>query len=684
MKGDFSRLTFDPGKHYSGVRMQQGRVQLDADWNEQVDIFEHRIATEIKDFIGQSGTPAGDDGDGGFALDTNDQGIVIGSGRYYVDGLLLENEMAVSFTEQPNYPGVVLPTEPGQYLGYLDVWQRHISAVEDPDLREPALGGPDTATRIKNVWHVTLLRLGSLRSKISSADFRSPHWRGPADGAAITTGRLSARVGTQGATLENQLYRVEIHQGGNRGPTPDEWTEAPSFKWSRDNGAIAARASVNGQQITLINPARDAQEGFAIGQWIELTDERRTLASEPGILAELAAVDGNELTVSSWPDGAPELDNDIVVRRWDSPGGIAIAEGWVQLEDGIEVAFETSDVSYRSGDYWLIPARNLTGDIEWPRDTVDGTTSPRPPHGVLHHFCSLALLEFDGKRWRVSADLRFIFRPLATDLVSKAGDTITGPLTIDAALEVAGDIGVGGSLRAREADRALHVAGPLAIDGDVGIGTTEPSAKLTVDPQGPGGIVIGNPSTSGGGYTSLSLAISAASDGHAVVQSIRASGSEYGNLAFNPDGGNVGIGTTTPVAKLEVSGDLKVSGTIVQEEWIPFELDAQAWDLVSPDLRRQGAYPGYFRDTIGTVHLRGFLATQQPQAKAIGTLPPGYRPQFRQHFIVYAVRSADVGEATPFNTISIDTDGSVIRMNQGIAQLALDGITFRAHNAVVG
>ena len=35
MKGDVSRETFDATKHYSGVRMQQGRVQTDADWNEQ-------------------------------------------------------------------------------------------------------------------------------------------------------------------------------------------------------------------------------------------------------------------------------------------------------------------------------------------------------------------------------------------------------------------------------------------------------------------------------------------------------------------------------------------------------------------------------------------------------------------------------------------------------------------------
>ena len=41
LKGDFTRNTFKKEKHYSGVRMQQGRVQLDADWNEQVDIQVH-------------------------------------------------------------------------------------------------------------------------------------------------------------------------------------------------------------------------------------------------------------------------------------------------------------------------------------------------------------------------------------------------------------------------------------------------------------------------------------------------------------------------------------------------------------------------------------------------------------------------------------------------------------------
>lgn len=61
-RGDFSRLTFDPAKHYSSVLMQQGRVQLDADWNEQVDIVAHRLRTQAMDMIGATGAPAGSSG----------------------------------------------------------------------------------------------------------------------------------------------------------------------------------------------------------------------------------------------------------------------------------------------------------------------------------------------------------------------------------------------------------------------------------------------------------------------------------------------------------------------------------------------------------------------------------------------------------------------------------------------
>ena len=43
MTGDYTRFSFDPRKRYSGVLMQQGRVQLDSDWNEEIDILRRRI-----------------------------------------------------------------------------------------------------------------------------------------------------------------------------------------------------------------------------------------------------------------------------------------------------------------------------------------------------------------------------------------------------------------------------------------------------------------------------------------------------------------------------------------------------------------------------------------------------------------------------------------------------------------
>src|SRR6185312_8292386 len=52
MNGDFSRVTFEAKNQYSRVLMQQGRVLLDADWNEQAAIFHYALRTFIRDIFG--------------------------------------------------------------------------------------------------------------------------------------------------------------------------------------------------------------------------------------------------------------------------------------------------------------------------------------------------------------------------------------------------------------------------------------------------------------------------------------------------------------------------------------------------------------------------------------------------------------------------------------------------------
>ena len=89
MTGDFSRSSLDQTKSYTGVFMQQGRVQVDADWNEQLLLAQHRTCVETQDVIGGSGTPM--EGDGFLISATPDGGdFFIHPGRYYVDGLLCE------------------------------------------------------------------------------------------------------------------------------------------------------------------------------------------------------------------------------------------------------------------------------------------------------------------------------------------------------------------------------------------------------------------------------------------------------------------------------------------------------------------------------------------------------------------------------------------------------------------
>jgi len=49
----------EPMRHYSRVLMQQGRVQLDADWNEQTEILLHYLRTLACDIIGPHAGPLG-------------------------------------------------------------------------------------------------------------------------------------------------------------------------------------------------------------------------------------------------------------------------------------------------------------------------------------------------------------------------------------------------------------------------------------------------------------------------------------------------------------------------------------------------------------------------------------------------------------------------------------------------
>ncbi len=456
MKGDFSRSSFDPRKHYSSVRMQQGRVQLDADWNEQADILLHLITTQLKDLLGLGGTAATEPG---FAItlvepaeEPVDQDYAgqpeeptqparilpdfqIGAGRYYVHGILCENDAPVLFSRQPDYPAGPAELQKGvdadYVLVYLDVWGRHITAAQDPALREIALGGPDTTTRVKTVWQVKLLPLsgdptddqgwrerGGLRSLADWEAFVAQ---------AADKGCLQAKwEKDKGAFLENQLYRVEIHTVADGQVT---------FKWSRENGVVvfpvtdpdlssAQESDPAFVRMTVEGLERDPFQ-LREGDWVELVDDVTVLNGRSLPLCQVTELDRPDACVTLHAEqdkvdqiraeiGARELHHPLL-RRWENEArpilaGTTAAHGetWLALENGLQVSF-SREGTYQVGDYWLIPARVATGDIEWP-----GSDGPQalPPHGIVHNYAPIGFATWQNNEM-VFTNCRCEFEPMA-------------------------------------------------------------------------------------------------------------------------------------------------------------------------------------------------------------------------------------------------------------------------------
>ena len=461
MHADFSRVTFQPAKHYSAVLAQQGRVQLDADSNEQAAIELHRIRTLTRDLIGRHGGPAD-----GFMIEhvmgDHEADLKINGGRYYVDGILCDADrpqpaLVVSpdgtahaqagadttlpywtYWEQPDAyrdPERQSDRLPGfPYLVYLKVFERSVSAVEDPSIREVALGTamPDTAARLKTVWQVLLMSgtdlnppdggVGTIRDTFRK--WVAAH-TAPSSALAARTERPDradeepclVRPASEYRGPENQLYRVEIHHGGPA-------SEGATFKWSRENGSVVFPvAAVEGTWVDLTTLGNDDKLSLDVGDWVEFGDTAYVSRGEVAPLLQVEEIDlpGRRVRLSGEPvpgvGRQPKLHP--FLRRWDhnattghgapqiAGGALQITEGrWVDLEDGLQVWFKPGG-EYRSGDYWIIPARTVTGTVEWPQDAA-GDPLLRQPAGIQVHYAPLAWVMGEN----TIEDLRQVFTSL--------------------------------------------------------------------------------------------------------------------------------------------------------------------------------------------------------------------------------------------------------------------------------
>jgi hypothetical protein len=553
VKADLTRDTYEPRNRYSQVLMQQGRVQLDADWNEQGSIllgYMRRLTADLFGPHGAMGPTAG------FALSVLPSEILrsgtvdfaIGHGRYYVDGepcelgstpaavTIVEADMVrvsdlapdgqafqadqyvelfdandpghnavparivtvdgsgralklalpaginlkdaaskegvqprlrrlASFLSQPDItPAPKLPD--GRYQIYLDVWSRVVTAAEDPAIREVALNGPDTAARIQTVWQVKALGLDAIRTGDGTAcllpgaiaDALRP---GP-------PGLLRARVKPGGGSVdpctiapdslyrgpENQLYRVEIHTGDSSGPNSPPAT----FKWSRENGSVVLPivAPITGtattSSVSVASLGRDERFGVSPGDWVEVTDNASPSDGAAGPLLQVQSLDRTRLIVALSGTVAAGKDPALhpILRRWDqragdtAEGGLGLApdnaalipndESWLDLEDGIQIQFVRTDTSrFGRGDYWLIPARVSTGDVEWPvmKVAADEASVPLalPPRGIVHRYAPLGIVQVAAAKASSIQDCRNLYAMVRYQEASAVtgSDQIAGP-----------------------------------------------------------------------------------------------------------------------------------------------------------------------------------------------------------------------------------------------------------------
>lgn len=182
--------------------------------------------------------------------------------------------------------------------------------------------------------------------------------------------------------------------------------------------------------LELLNLGRDDRLGLAVNDWVEIEDNASVLDNVAGTLLQVQKVDFFERTVTlkkkSEVSHRFEIDKRSArLRRWDQKkdvterGVLEIKESadsngeWLELENGIKVQFQP-DGTYRTGDYWLIPARTSTGDVEWPKEKTDPEVPEfRRPHGVLHHLAPLAIVYVNSGNIQVQHDCRCTFRPLS-------------------------------------------------------------------------------------------------------------------------------------------------------------------------------------------------------------------------------------------------------------------------------
>lgn len=431
MYGDFSRLLGGRWGQYSGVLAQQGRLLLDAELNEQNAILLDYLRGLTTDLIGPF---AGPHHYAGFSVEPIREGetwlVRLGRGHYYVYGLRCESPAPYQSSDE------MLPIGKHElpFVVYLMVWEQSVSAIQAPWLVDPALsaGVPDTTRRSQVKWRPLAGRSLPHGEEVARLDrdaiirafeeYNADSRHRPTLGARAhssaepepSPATASTPWGYRG--VENQLYRVEVHRGGD--------VDEATFKWSRDNGSVEFGLENLGEPAgdgmrtaTLERVCYDARQALEVGDWVELVDDHWAPLGTPSPLMQVEAPISpatHQVTLHDTDDSrAFHTHLHPMLRRWDqrpedqaANHGIPVKQAhqrWFELEDGVQIRFEAPSAHYERGDFWLIPARTARSGVLWPQ-SQDAEPLAVPPDGPLRYLAPLARVQQDELD-----DLRVLF-----------------------------------------------------------------------------------------------------------------------------------------------------------------------------------------------------------------------------------------------------------------------------------
>jgi hypothetical protein len=488
MGSDRARVSYDPSRHWRGVINQQGRVTLEADWNEAGAIAAEEDRAQLVDVIGPSGTPD----DGYRVIPVTDSGgtatgdLTIQKGTLYVGGERMVLDADLDYAKQPtgdwvDWEGDPLWVDPAAVLQqdqdeavYLLLREQEVGAVEDPSLLDIALGGPDTSERLRIVQRVVRGSTGSTDCSGALGDLEASWAKlglefDPATMRldSVSSLQVSFQQGPTAATpcepvaqggylgAENQLIRVQVS-------SVDVKTGAPTLVWGFDNAYFlyriahcAADQAGGTTTLTLASAPVDSYHQPTNGQAVEVLEAAAELtasdfvAATTGIVTTVATAynpDDQELVIAT-ALAAPTTNSPLLfLRVWQDTIAYTGA-GPVALGDtGLQVTLTSSTGVYHVGDYWMFAARPGTPTMVSPVYPERILDAPQPPDGPRLWACQLAVVAWSGGTPTVS-DCRHHFPNLTslgqTDCccVDVSADDVDGGATLQALIDKYASLG---------------------------------------------------------------------------------------------------------------------------------------------------------------------------------------------------------------------------------------------------